>query len=289
MEKKTRHHNKRTFLQRISFKYRFSILNENTLEEAFHIHLSRLSVFLYVCLFAVISFAVISLLIFYTPIKHFLPGYSDASIRSDLVQKSLELDSLQTTMQFQDAQLAVIKSVLSGTIPVDSVTELDSIKLENLTKVFDVKTEAEANFCKNFEETEKYNTINVKQVPDGQMMVFMKPVNGVVGESYNLNLSFGIKIMVTPNASIKSIQNGTIISTDYTLENGYTIVVQHNDGYISVYKNITQLFKQTGDEVKSGEVTGIIEDAADIHNESYLYFEMWRNGKPLNPADYIIF
>lgn len=289
MSKTTNQHNKTTFLQRISFKYKVSILNENTLEETFHVHLSRLSVFLYACLFAVLSFTVISLVIFYTPIKHFLPGYSDASIRSELVAKSLQLDSIQNKIHFQEKQLALIKAVLSGTVEVDSVISLDSVRLENLTGVLDAKTDAERQFCKNFEEEEKYNTVNVAPRANDPVLVFMKPVVGVVSEPYNPTKSYGITIVTSSNTTVKSIQDGTVVAVDYTLEHGCAMMVQHSDGYISVYKNIGQQFKRVGDEVRAGEVLGIIEDAAGKDGKSSLYFELWWQGKTLNPTDYIIF
>ncbi len=289
MGKKFNRHNKKTFLQRISFKYKVSILNENTLEETFRVHLSRLSVFLYACLFAVISFAVISLVIFYTPIKYFLPGYSDASIRSDLVKKSLELDSLQRVMYFQEAQMTVIKSVLSGSVEVDSVIPIDSIKLEKLAKVLDVKSDAEKQFCKKFEEEEKYTTANVKPAANSEIMVFMKPVSGVISEPYNPTKSYGITFVLSSNAAVKAVQDGTVVAIDYTLQHGYSMVVQHPDGYISVYKNIGQMLKRVGDEVKAGEVLGVIEDAVGVEGKSNLYFELWQKGKTVNPSDYIIF
>lgn len=285
MSKKNRHSSERSFIQRIRFKYRVSILNENTLEETFHAHLSPLAVTVMVCIFALFSFAIISLITFYTPIKHFLPGYADAAIRADLVQKSMEVDSLQTRMHFQDKQMAILKMVLTGTIPIDSVAEIDSIKLENLVKVLDTKSERETQFCNTFEEEEKFSTLNIQPTITAQTMVFMKPTSGVVAREYNPQEQYGIDIAVAENSAVSSVQSGTIVSTDYTFDRGFSVVVQHADNYISVYKNLSQLFKQSGNEVKSGEVLGIVGS----NSETQLYFELWQNGKNLNPTEYIIF
>src|SRR5574344_1271780 len=103
---------KKKFFQRLRFKYRVSILNENTLEEAFHLRLSRLSVFLFTGTFALVSFLVLSLLIFFTPIKHFLPGFADSSIRTERITETMRVDSLTQTLALQQKQMKVIKDIL---------------------------------------------------------------------------------------------------------------------------------------------------------------------------------
>lgn len=49
------------------------------------------------------------------------------------------------------------------------------------------------------------------------------------------------------------------------------------------------MLKRVGDEVKAGEVLGVIEDAVGVEGKSNLYFELWQKGKTVNPSDYIIF
>ena len=80
------------FIERMRFKYRVSVLNENTLEEAWHIRLSRASVFVYVSSFLIVTFILLTFFILNTPISNYLPGYGDGGNRPKIIQQSMMVD-----------------------------------------------------------------------------------------------------------------------------------------------------------------------------------------------------
>lgn len=284
---------KRSFLQRLRFKYKIFVLNENTLEETFHIRLSRLTVYMYIGFFTVISFAIISAIILLSPLKHFLPGYADTAARSELIKSNLQVDSLINEMSLQNYQLDMIMRVIDGSIPVDTITVIDSVKYTDWTQLMLDKSEKEEAFRAEFEEKEKYNlgTLKSSNLPrDAEVQIFFKPIRGVLLKPSEKDKNqLGITLATTPQEGVLASLAGTVISTDYSFRSGYTMIIQHEAGFITVYKHLGRLLKQAGDEVKAGEVIGIVSDSSDPTSEPILYYELWQNGKVLNPTDYIIF
>ncbi|MEO9219427.1 MAG: M23 family metallopeptidase, partial [Bacteroidia bacterium] len=67
------------------------------------------------------------------------------------------------------------------------------------------------------------------------------------------------------------------------------ITVQHTNNVISVYKHNSVLLKQIGDVVKAGDPIAIIGNSGEQSTGPHLHFELWYNGTPINPTDYMVF
>ncbi|MGM9746052.1 MAG: murein hydrolase activator EnvC family protein [Paludibacteraceae bacterium] len=280
----------KTLWQKLRFRYRVSILNENTLTETFHVRLSRLSVFLIISVFAVISFLLLSVLIFVTPIKHYLPGYTDATIRTDLVEEVLLVDSLTQELALQQHQLTVIKEIIAGNIIIDTMAT-DSLTITDWKALALDKSQQEKEFCESFEQTERYNLGSIVTPQESAAQVFIKPVKGVVTRAFDPEKRhFGVDVATAADEVVIATLDGTIVATDYSLENGYTISIQHSNDFISIYKNCERILKNTGDQVLAGDAVGFVSNASQTRiSKPYLHFEVWQKGTPINPTDYIIF
>lgn len=272
------------------FRYRVSILNENTLTETFHVRLSRLSVFLIISVFAIISFLLLSVLIFVTPIKHYLPGYTDATIRTDLVEEVLLVDSLTQELALQQHQLTVIKEIIAGNIIIDTMAT-DSLTITDWKALALDKSQQEKEFCESFEQTERYNLGSIVTPQESAAQVFIKPVKGVVTRAFDPEKRhFGVDVATAADEVVIATLDGTIVATDYSLDNGYTISIQHSNDFISIYKNCERILKNTGDQVLAGDAVGFVSNASQTRiSKPYLHFEVWQKGTPINPTDYIIF
>ena len=91
---------KKTLWQRLRETYRISVINEDTLAEKWYLHLSGWGAIVITGLLFMITLVLFSLVILYTPIRNYLPGYSE-NIRQQLVEESTRLDSLGTTLEMQ--------------------------------------------------------------------------------------------------------------------------------------------------------------------------------------------
>ncbi|MDL2290094.1 M23 family metallopeptidase [Paludibacteraceae bacterium OttesenSCG-928-F17] len=280
---------RRPFLQKLRFKYRVSVLDENTLEEAWHMRISRLHIFLYVCGFIVITFFILATLIYVTPIRYYLPGYGDEGNRETVIAESMRADSLQKHMNLQAEYLTVVKSIIRGDIQAEEIQPLDTFMIEKNNDISLEKTNSEREFVEHFEEEEKYNLSTLDIRTNGNTAyVFFRPVRGIIEKPYNASeRTYGVSIITSPSENVLSVLDGTVIYADFSFYNGWVIQVQHEGNYISVYKNNTRLLKKVGDFVYAGESIAITGDAEN--KDDHFYFELWNNGNTINPADIIIF
>jgi Peptidase family M23 len=278
------------FIQKMRFKYRVSVLNENTLEESWHVRLSRFSVFLFGSAFFLLTFILLTILIFTTPISRYLPGYGESGNRTNIIAESMRTDSLVQQVDLQEGYIDIIKGIITGKTKPDSIASLDSIALKQRAKVFLEKSRREKAFCEKFEKDEKYNLASIDTKPTESTYIFFRPTRGVISSSYNLaERQFGIYMITSPNESVMSVQDGTIVYEAFTFDFGFVIQVQHENNYLSIYKNNTRLLKKVGDEVKAGECIAITGDASGKKAGSQFYFELWKQGKSVDPEELIIF
>ncbi len=277
------------FLQRLKFKYRVSFLDENTLEEAWYVRLSRLSVFFYLCLFFIITFFLFAVLIITTPIRYYLPGYGDEGNRETVIAESMRADSLQNQMDLQGDYLDIVKDIIAGNIQVEEVEALDSFVVDRKNTLALVeKSAAEKNFVEHFEDEEKFNLLTIGSNSNENAYVFFRPVRGILAKTYNPAESFyGISVITSPNENVLSVLDGTVIFADYSFDWGWVIQVQHEGNFISIYKNNTRLLKSVGQMVRAGENIAVTGDPQKKDN--HFYFELWNQGNAINPENVIIF
>lgn len=276
------------FIQKMRFKYRISITNEKTTQETWYTRLSRFSVLLFVSAFFLFTFIVLTIVIFATPIRHYLPGYKDSGNRLALIQQSLIVDSLRQQVELQANYTQAVKNIINEKIQAPKKgVELDTGEVKQQTLQLLNKSKEEQKFVEKYEETEKYNLAAIPTQPTERSLVFFRPTSGVVASQFSPRENkFGISIITSPQETVKSVLEGNIISTEYTFENQWVVQVQHSNGYISIYKNNTKVLKDVGVKVNAGESIAI---TGDSHDKKHLYFELWKNGIPINPQDVITF
>lgn len=281
--------NKRTFWKDIKFKYKVSIINENTLEEVAKLRISKLNGLWVILLASLIIFTVSSLIIIFTPLHYYLPGYVNSELRSQIVNNSIQADSIIKAMDKQMVYIENIKKVMSGNLSIDSINVNDTVTPAYNDSIIPV-SEREMEFRKQYEESEKYNLTNVT-ISQNELLGlnFFTPTRGIVINKFSPETGhFGIDVTAMPESNIISVLDGTVIMTNYTVEFGYSIMVQHTNNIVSIYKHCSRLLKETGDVVKGGEAIGLTVNDKN-KNIKHLHFELWHKGKAINPDKYIVF
>ena len=117
------------------------------------------------------------------------------------------------------------------------------------------------------------------------------PAQGAILQKYNVaNKHLAVKIALANNTPIKSVGAGTIIFSDWTPSSGYVVIVRHKDDILSVYKNAASVTKSQGNIVRSGEVIALAGNANNVQNSgATLHFELWKDGFPIDPTQFINF
>ena len=272
------------------FKYNLILLNETTLEEVFRIKTSKLTFSLALGIFTLVSFTLLSIIIFVTPIKHMLPGYADVSVREDVLIEAQRIDSLKTITQNNERQLLIIKNIIADNIKYDSIPTLDSTDVEKWNNLPLVAGSAEASFVKQYEDENAFNVgynDNASQKEDA--MVFIAPAVGSITQHFTPNENNAITIVCPANTPILAPQDGHIILANYHPTNGYTIAIQHTDGYVSIFHQLGEKLCNIGSEVKVGEAIAFAGSKDNKKQDSQIQYELWLNGLCINPEDYIVF
>lgn len=285
----------RSISERLKDKYRLIIYNDNSFEEVGYIRLKGFNLLWLIGSITVALVAITFVLVAYTNLRELIPGYPDTDMRRRMVLNALKLDSLQNEINMRDSYLDKINDIISGRNPDDGNNNLekDSINIKNISFK---KSEDDSLFRKQIEDEEKYNLMNSmkeqKQLISKPLynLHFFPPVKGIVTNPFNDEIGhFGTDIVSTSNEVIKTVLDGTVINATWTLETGYIIEIQHENNIISVYKHNSELLKRVGNRVMAGEVIAIIGNSGELSSGPHLHFELWHNGRPLNPEDYIVF
>jgi len=286
MVKKKRH---KAFWSNIKFKYKLTIINENTLEEVVGIRVSKLNGISVLLSVLTLLFLIAASIIAFTPLRNYLPGYMNSEIRAQVVENALRVDSLQQLVDRQNLYIMNIQDIFSGTVRVDTVHTMDSLTNVREDSLME-RTQREAEFRKQYEETEKYNLTSITARPDIEGLIFYRPTRGMVTERFDADRKhYGTDIAANPGESVLATLDGTVILSTYTAETGYVIEVQHNQDFVSVYKHCGSLLKREGDTVQAGEAIALVGNSGQLTTGPHLHFELWHKGRAVNPEQYIVF
>ena len=279
------------FRSRLMRKYRLTIHKENKLENELGYYISPLWVILSLFFSFLLVAGVIYLILAFTPVIEYLPGRINNQTRETLVNYNLKIDSLKEVAEKQDRYLANIKNLMEGNHTIDSV--LNAPELPSTDDISIVTSELEKEFAAAFEEREKYNlTSYATSVGTLQELNLYRPTSGVVIRNFSpQERHYGVDIAENPGESVLAIHGGTVVMSDYTAKEGYTIAIQHRENLVSIYRNCHRLLKEVGDKVSAGEVIATLGSSSDKEGETkpYLHFELWHRGKALDPNIYIAF
>jgi murein DD-endopeptidase MepM/ murein hydrolase activator NlpD len=290
MARKTKR--KSGFFHKLHAKYRLVVMNDDTLEKKVSLRLTRFNVFLFFGTLGIFLVTATIYLIAFTPLKEYIPGYADFNTRQVLRELMLKADSLERDLRQKDLYIHNIRNIIEGREPDEvmpiNLLNQDNIELEELPRSredsilrAEIEGQAQYGIWMN-EELSPTQSIN--------QYFFFPPVKGFITNHFDpANLHFGVDVVADQDEPVKATLDGTVLFSSWTMETGYTIGIQHSNNLISFYRHNSILLKEEGNLVKAGEVIAIIGDTGLYSTGTHLHFELWFNGNPINPLDYIIF
>ncbi|MEE4177328.1 MAG: M23 family metallopeptidase [Bacteroides sp.] len=283
---------KRSFFKKLHDKYRLVLMNDDTFEEKLSFRLTRFNVFIFFGALAIFLVVATTYLIAFTPLREYIPGYGDFNTRQVLRELTLRADSLETSLRQKDFYIENIRNIIEGREIVEEMPDtLDNptfYGFEDLPhspedSILRAEMESMGQFGTSLTAMEILPEHNINQ------FYFFPPIKGVVTNYFDpASEHFGIDLVADPNEAIKATLDGTVIFAGWTIQTGYTVGIQHSNNLISVYKHNSVLLKQIGNTVKAGDVIAIIGNTGILSTGPHLHFELWSNGNPVDPLDYII-
>lgn len=281
----------KSLLDSLKQRLRFVIIDEQTLEELNTIGLSRFQILTRILSILLLIATLTTLLIAYTPLREFIPGYSPPHLSKDLVHLSIKTDSLLADLKIKEQKQFMLERILKGESIDDSLfsdsviissIKSSSLKASHQDSLYREAVEREDRFNVLSEETEKPTTL--------QNIAFYAPIKGMISSKFDIKKEhYGVDVVAPENEAIKASLPGTVILSGWTTETGYTIAIQHENNLISFYKHNSVLLKRIGKKVLAGDVIAIIGNSGELSTGPHLHFELWHKGKAINPEHHILF
>jgi murein DD-endopeptidase MepM/ murein hydrolase activator NlpD len=280
-------------VRKLRHKYRLVVMNDETFEERYSFKLSRLNLFTFAGLTVIGLIIITTFVIAFTPMREYIPGYAgDLKTRRNLVALVSVIDSLEENARQKDMLIENIKNVIDGRVGNAGDT-LSRGRKPDLNAVKLTATAEEARFRNEVEEQDQYNlseTARSDNFSEISSYHFFTPMKGKVTTTFNpAERHFGIDVVAPKNEAVKSTLDGTVVFAGWTSETGHVIQIQHSNNLLSVYKHNSVLLKKEGEKVNAGDPIAITGNSGELSTSPHLHFELWFEGKPIDPQAHMVF
>ncbi len=273
-------------------RYLLIIRNEENFAEksTFSFTYAKLIVFI---LTLMMVFMVISLFLVKTLLAQwFDPEHAELEANKRLIMLSSAVDSLAYEVDLKDQFIDNLTMIIKGDDTVNLQDEASEQRLSTLNTEIDLDNlpPIDSQFRKEFEQGDIL--LDLENYSSGEIQEFFlfSPISGIVLSPYNVrNEHYGVDVVSKKNEPVKCVADGTVIFSDWTQESGYVISVQHKGNLISVYKHNSALLKKVGNFVNAGDIISIIGNTGELTSGPHLHFELWYNGNPVNPEEFVSF
>lgn len=288
---------KKNWNEKLRSKYRLVILNDETFEEKLSFRLTRLNVFVLLGTLSIFLIFLTAVIISFTSLREYIPGYMNPEIPKQVYMLQQLSDSLEDKLHNKDIYLQNIKNIIEGKATTDTIA-IAKKKAVNYDTITSLDRSVEDSLLRaDYEKQNSYSLFlseNEYFYQEDKSSIssfnFFTPLKGTISRNFNLvEKHYGIDIVAGTNEAIKSTLDGTVIFSDWTVETGYVIGIQHKHNILSVYKHNSALLKKTGNYVKAGEPVAIVGESGELSTGPHLHFELWFNGTPVNPKNYMSF
>lgn len=283
----------------IKHKHRFVVMDTDTFKEKFSFQLSGTNLFVSVGVTVIVLILLTIVLIAFTPLREWIPGYTDNAMIEQTYANAHKIDSLETQLAEQEWLVATIQAILSGKklgVEAEALRHDTSATLQQVAAVYRHSVEDSLLREEVEREDSRYQvkspsaTSSSFESSSSLSHLFFAPLKGKVLNAFDAaGRHLGIDLASAVGQPVYAIYGGTVISALFTADNGYVLTIQHPGNVITVYRNNSALLKRQGDAVRAGEPIAYVGNSSLREPGPHLHFEMWVNGAPVNPEEYISF
>ena len=272
------------FFKKLFNDYKVVVSSEDTFEEKFAFKASKINVFELMLVYSVILISFTISVVFFTQLRELVPGYSSSDLLSRAIYLTQKTDSLERQIELNNKFYKSIEDVLSG--KTDEFIERDNIPIDsslNDKNLFSISPNSEDSILRNYVDSQdKFNLTINELVIENKM--FFSPIKGDITQTFNFEENhFAIDIAADIGTPVKSILDGKILFSEWSVDTGHVIIVDHGDNIVSVYKHNSKSLKEQNDFVQAGEVIAYSGNQGSLSSGPHLHFELWKNGTPIDP------
>ena len=284
-------------LKKLNRKYDFLMSRDDTGKPMLNFKLNLLNLILVIIGIALLLIIITIFIIAFTPLREYIPGYTDTNINREVYELSLRADSIERELQKKDVYFENMKRIVEGyDFAADSALASHNIYEPLPKSVIDTitlrKSRQDSLLRAEFEAQNQYNLFGPDYLPPTKPSSLVKnffvPLTGTILKSFNADEGhYGVDIATDGDKIINATLDGTVVFANWSVDNGYCIGIQHEDSYFSIYKHTSTLLKKEGEYVRAGEAVAILGRSGNNEALEHLHFELWHNGIAVNPADYM--
>ncbi len=222
------------------------------------------------------------------------PRQAQLAANRQIISLTMSIDSLEQEVLAKDRYIENIRMILSGEVTAIEETEAafeNERKLSGDVLLSNQVDPIDSQFRAEYEQGDLGLISIASDDSDELRNTFLfPPVTGVVTAEFDPQADhYGTDIVSNENEAIKSVADGVVIFAGWTLNDGNVLAIQHRYNLISVYKHNSEILKNVGSFVLSGEIIAIIGNTGELTSGPHLHFELWHRGNPLNPTDFVSF
>ena len=284
-------------LKKLNRKYNFLMSHNETGRPMLNFRLNLLNLILVSIGIALLLVIITTFIIAFTPLREYIPGYSDTHLDREVYLLNLRADSIEKEMQKKDIYFENLKKIVEGyDFAADSVLATFNIYEplpKGVTDTITLKKSVQDSLLRaEYEAQNQYNLFGsdlMSPVKSSHSVKnFFVPLTGSIINAFNPTEGhFGVDIASSGDQIINATLDGVVVFSSWSIDNGYCIGIQHEDSYFSTYKHNATLLKKEGDYVKAGEAIAILGESGESAGNEHLHFELWHNSIPVNPAEYM--
>ena len=287
----------------IKHKHRFVVMDTDTFKEKFSFQLSGINLFVTVGITVIVLIVLTTVLIAFTPLREYIPGYTDTEMIEQTYANAKKIDSLERAVADQEWVLATMQALMRGealgaqadSMMADSTSTLAVVagayrrSREDSLLRLEVESE-DSRYQVKDAVRQAAGTATAVDMQPTVTHLFFAPVKGNIVRPYsNAMRHYGVDIAAASESPVNAAYSGTVVSAGFTAEDGHVIALQHPAGVITIYRNNSALLKHQGDAVRAGEPIAFVGTGTTTELGPHLHLEVWVNGTPVNPEEYISF
>jgi murein DD-endopeptidase MepM/ murein hydrolase activator NlpD len=280
---------KKSLLSFIFNSYNLVESNKSSLKESLLVSFKGYQFLFFTAYMFVFVFGLMFLVTAYGPLGNLLPQTHLAQ-KKEIIEIIAAVDSLENELLLKSKYLTTLRNSING-IHSDSIPEFTNNNSEVIKKINNATSKEDSILRKLVESEDLYN-INPSENLNSSLesFIFFQPIKGIVTDNFNSTEEhYGVDVVSVKDQPVKATLDGVVLFADWSIESGHVIIIQHVENIVSVYMHNATLTKGVNDLVKSGEVIGVVGNSGELSSGPHLHFELWQNGRAIDPLEYIEF
>ena len=275
---------------RSQLKYKVVVSNDETFKEIISLKTNNFQFFLFASLYTISVVIFSTAIIFFTQVREYVPGYPSTDLLVSAAKTSIKTDSLERELALNAQFFSAIESVLIGESNEAAKTLKQDTLIQNDLKEAQVVTAIPQDSVLRayVDNLDRFNLTRNQLQTDSKS--YYSPVKGVVTDGFDIEKNhFAVDISVDIGTPVKAILAGTVLFSEWSVETGHVILLDHGDNLISVYKHNSKILKSQNDNVQAGEVIAFSGEEGALSSGPHLHFEIWKNSLPIDPETILSF